>query len=417
MILPIFRKFLFFLAIFAIWPVSAPCLTADQIAVIANLREEESIDLARFYMEKRSIPAANLIAVDIDAAEACSRADYDRLIALPVKRFLLKNPSKIRCLVTMYGVPLKITSPKFTGTAEMTLHNLGEQKKAISLSLKEAEHESLLKGMRSELVRLKEEINALSKMHDMRASVDSELSLVLRVHPLADWLANPYFSGNSSSFLSIGREDVLMVSRLDGPTPSIVRRIITDSLAAEKNGLAGSAFFDARWSDPGLKKVRGYAWYDRSIHRAASLVRRGGRVAEVVLDDTPELFQPGPERPAALYCGWYSLGRYVDAFTWQTGAVGYHIASSECTTLKRENSRVWCKMMLEKGVAATLGPVGEPYVQAFPLPELFFAYLTSGKNLVESYFFSLPFVSWKMALIGDPLYTPFPAHPKKGLSR
>lgn len=414
--MPIFRKFFLFLAFFSIWPASAPCLTANEIAVIANLQEEASVGLARYYLEKRSIPAANLIVIDVEPSESCSREDYDRLIALPVQRFLQKNPGKIKCLVTMFGVPLKITSPKFTGTAELTLHNLREKKKAMSQSLKDAEHESLLKSMRSELARLKEEINALSKMHDMRAAVDSELSLVLRVHPLADWLANPYFSGKSSPFLSIGREDVLLVSRLDGPTPSIVRRIINDSLTAEKRGLTGSAFFDARWPDPGLREVRGYAYYDRSIHRAASLVRRGSRLAEVVIDDDPALFQPGPERPAALYCGWYSLGRYVDAFSWQTGAVGYHIASSECTTLKRENSQVWCKMMLEKGVAATLGPVGEPFVQAFPLPELFFAYLTSGKNLVESYFFSLPFVSWKMALIGDPLYTPFPAHPGKGLS-
>ena len=64
-------------------------------------------------------------------------------------------------------------------------------------------------------------------------------------------------------------------------------------------------------------------------------------------------------------------------------------------------------MMLEKGAAATIGPVGEPYVDAFPPPELFFSFLTAGRNLVESYFFSLPHLSWKMVLIGDPLYRPF----------
>ena len=46
--------------------------------------------------------------------------------------------------------------------------------------------------------------------------------------------------------------------------------------------------------------------------------------------------------------------------------MGYHIASYECETLKKEGSTVWCKRMLEEGVAATLGPVAEPYVQAFP---------------------------------------------------
>ena len=92
----------------------------------------------------------------------------------------------------------------------------------------------------------------------------------------------------------------------------------------------------------------------------------------VVLEDTGRLFQPGECPRAALYCGWYSLARYVDAFEWVPGAIGYHIASAECRTLRQGNSQVWCKRMLEEGVAVTIGPVDEPYVQAFPLPEVFF---------------------------------------------
>lgn len=88
--------------------------------------------------------------------------------------------------------------------------------------------------------------------------------------------------------------------------------------------------------------------------------------------------------------------------------MGYHIASSECTTLRDEKSSVWCKMMLEKGVAATIGPVYEPYVQAFPLPEVFFTFLADGYlTLAECYLLSLPYLSWQMVLVGDPLYRPF----------
>jgi uncharacterized protein (TIGR03790 family) len=98
----------------------------------------------------------------------------------------------------------------------------------------------------------------------------------------------------------------------------------------------------------------------------------------------------------------------VDAFTWVRGAVGFHIASQECQTLKNKGSQVWCKMMLEKGVAATLGPVAEPYVQTFPIPDLFFGLLLDGQlSLAECYALSNPFWSWQMVLIGDPLYRPF----------
>ncbi len=64
--------------------------------------------------------------------------------------------------------------------------------------------------------------------------------------------------------------------------------------------------------------------------------------------------------------------------------------------------------MLEKGVAATIGPVGEPYIQAFPVPHIFFWAIIDGYwSLAESYYLSLPYISWKMVLIGDPMYRPF----------
>ena len=56
---------------------------------------------------------------------------------------------------------------------------------------------------------------------------------------------------------------------------------------------------------------------------------------KVVLDKKPAVFPPGSCPDAALYCGWYSLANYVPAFKWNKGAVGYHVASSEATTLKQ----------------------------------------------------------------------------------
>jgi len=384
-------------------------LTADEIAVIANKQGPDSISLARFYMDQRRIPAGNLITIDIDPAENCRRSDYDNLIAAPVLSFLSKHSPKsnIRCLVTMYGVPLKITSPSLSDQGSETIAQLTKKIEEITLSFDHNKDESMLDTLRGKISDIKKQVSYYTKVNDMRAAVDSELTLVLQTHPLAHWLQNPYYRDQHADFLLFGKDDVLMVSRLDGSSPDLVKRMITDSLSAEKEGLHGEAFFDARWPDPGLKQVKSYGWYDRAIHRAAEVVRQSHRMDRVVVDEQSALFQPGVTRNAALYCGWYSLAKYIDAFNWQKGAVGYHIASSECSTLKKEGSQVWCKRMLENGAVATIGPVGEPYVDAFPPPDLFFAFLTGGKNLVESYFFSLPHLSWKMVLIGDPLYTPF----------
>ncbi|MBU2480344.1 MAG: TIGR03790 family protein, partial [Proteobacteria bacterium] len=240
---------------------------------------------------------------------------------------------------------------------------------------------------------------------DKTASFDSELMLVKKkTYNLNMWLPNPYYLGFKNQKTSLFRSDVIMTSRLDGADTATVKRIINDSMEAEKNGLKGKAYFDARWIEPGKIEVSGYAFYDKSLHETARILSES-KIIPVILNDGPELFQKGESPDTALYCGWYSLAQYVDAFTWQKGSVGYHIASAECTTLKKEDSQVWCKKMLDNGIAATIGPVGEPYVQAFPVPALFFSFLAEGYlTLAESYLVSLPYLSWKMVLVGDPLY-------------
>jgi hypothetical protein len=48
------------------------------------------------------------------------------------------------------------------------------------------------------------------------------------------------------------------------------------------------------------------------------------------------------------------------------------------------------------------------YVQAYTVPDIFFALLTAGRlSLAECYARTTPFLSWQMVLIGDPLYRPW----------
>jgi uncharacterized protein (TIGR03790 family) len=358
---------------FLVHPTVSMALEPDEVMVIANTRANDSLNLAEYYMLQRHIPTDHLVKISTSLQEHCSRESYDREIRNPIREALAKlgSESRIRCLVTMYGVPLAI--------------------------------EPLRPEDDVQLLQLKQRLQVLNKEQD------SELALVQAGdYPLDGWLPNPYFLGFGEQQTLLKRDTVLMVSRLDGPDPATVRRLVDDALYAEKKGLQGRAYFDARWPKPAEKKLEGYALYDASLHTAAEGMRTSGRMEEVKLDERDALFQKGDCPQAALYCGWYSLGHYVDAFAWVRGAIGYHIASSECATLKQKDSQVWCKRLLEEGVAATIGPVYEPYVQAFPLPDLFFLNLTEGYlSLAESYLVSLPYLSWQMVLIGDPLYKPF----------
>ncbi len=365
-------------------------LEPSEVLVLANKKSAQSINLAKYYMNKRGIPEKNLLVLMVTENETCTRTDYEKKIAEPVREYLKQtdNPFSIRCIVIMYGLPLKISPSKPLKSARK------------SASLKKKLKTDNAKGV-----------------NDERASVDSEIALVLiKDYPLPGWQDNPYYIGFKNKKKSIEKKDVLMVSRIDGPSDKIAKRIIDDSLIAEAKGLHGTVYFDAKWPVTNSIKTSEYAFYDKSIHHAAQRIKKSG-LFTVVINDRIELFKQDECPDAAIYCGWYSLAKYIDSFSWQTGAIGYHIASSECYTLKAEKSRVWCKMMLENGIAATLGPVSEPYLRAFPLPEIFFGFLFDGHlTLAECYLVSIPFFSWKMVLIGDPLYRPFKANAKKILS-
>jgi uncharacterized protein (TIGR03790 family) len=389
-------------------PAIAFALEPSQVLVIVNATAPEGIELASYYMKKRGIPAENLVRVTVRDQETVSRADYDKKIASPVSQALKPRPA-VRCLLLMYGVPLRVAAPEIGPKERRLVVGLRQKQDEIQRRI-----ESLPSTAAEEKTRLSQEATAIdadiarARKYDQSASVDSEIALVRAgSHSLSGPLPNPFFLGNRNRELAVGKDKAILVARLDGPTGATVRRVIDDSLEAERQGLSGFAYFDARWPAPAEMPKDGYGFYDASIHGAARVVSNSNRMP-VKLDTQEALFQPGDCPDAALYCGWYSLGKYIDAFTWKKGAVGYHIASSECVTLKKKGSQVWCKRLLEEGAAAVVGPVEEPYVQAFPVPEIFFGLLVEGYlSLAECYALATPWVSWRMVLIGDPLYRPF----------
>lgn len=368
------------------------CLEPEEVLVVANQKIEGSVEIAHYYMDRRHIPESNFLSLSLTSNETMSREEYDSSLKKKVLDSLNKiRPNhRIEAIVLVYGVPLKVAPPR---------PSMDDIERILQLN---QDKEDKNQEQDREVVRLRKT--------NMRAAVDSELALVLAgEYELDGWMENPYFIGFQGANLLLKKDQVLLVSRLDGPDTATVYRIINDTLQAEKEGLQGKAYFDARWPAGNEKHLSGYKQYDQSIHKAAALVRKR---MMVVIDEQDGLFPEKSCPDAALYCGWYSLGSYVDSFVWNKGAIGYHIASDECASLRKENSSLWCQKMLEKGVAATIGPVYEPYVQGFPLPELFFGYLVQGyMSLGESYLVSLPFLSWQTILIGDPLYQPFSPQP------
>ncbi|OHB58221.1 MAG: hypothetical protein A2Y07_05585 [Planctomycetes bacterium GWF2_50_10] len=251
-------------------------------------------------------------------------------------------------------------------------------------------------GLKNLLVVIDQDLGNLT-MKESHSALDSELSMVLYdIYPLSRFLPNEL-----KGRFSLTESKTIMVSRLDGPTPQIARELVTRAINAEKTGVKGKAYFDLRVNYGG-QNTTWPALYDKSLTDAASIVRSLAGF-ETKIESTPALFASGDCPDTALYCGWYSLEKYIPSFKFVPGAVAYHIASFEAVHL-RDSKTQWCPALLQAGVTATIGAVAEPYLHAFPEPANFFTELLGDNCLVEAYYKTLPFNSWQMILIGDPLY-------------
>jgi uncharacterized protein (TIGR03790 family) len=155
----------------------------------------------------------------------------------------------------------------------------------------------------------------------------------------------------------------------------------------------------------------GYGWYDQALRNLADLLRKHPQI-KLVHDNQEAVFAPNSLDGIAVYVGWYSVENYIPPGRFVEGAVGFHVASFEMKTLREVTNRGWVRGLLKDGVIATLGPVSEPYLHAFPRADEFFPLLLTGElTWAECYWRTNLLTSWQIGLIGDPLYRPFAANP------
>lgn len=364
-------------------------LTPAQVLVVANAASRPSVELARYYARARRIPARNVAIIKTTTASDVSRDEFDRQIRRPIAKLLLerKLATSIRCIALMWGVPLRVTGSSASAPPSRPYAQAAARTAKPTAAKPTNKH-----------------------LATPNASVDSELSLL--------WWGSYSLPGPKVNLLSwrqaaglrgTSRPPSLMTSRLDGPSHKDAARMLRDSLAAEARGLGGTFYIDAGGPER-LKTVA--ARYDAGLKGLAAFVRSNSRF-DVILDEKPAVFAAGTCPNAALYVGWYSLRKYVPAFKWTTGSVGYHVASFEAAHLRNAESNEWCPRMIRGGIAATIGAVQEPLLSAFPSASSFFSLLLTGKwTIAECYWRTVPMASWQMTLIADPLYNPFAASPQ-----
>jgi uncharacterized protein (TIGR03790 family) len=415
----------------------ARAIGPEDVYLIVNKNVPESRAIAEHYCKKRGVPLDHILAFDLPATEDIVRPTYEKRLAEPLREQIKGRRDKVKVLLSIYGVPLRIGPEVPSDEEKAELEKV--RQKLEPLQKKQAELQKAMAGLEEkakkepkgeaarELAEKKKERAALDgqvgalderqrrlRHAESEAALDSELALLWQEkYELWRWQVNPlYFQVPEEA--RAGKPPVIMTARLDGPNVELIKRLVDQAIEVEKKGLSGTVYVDARGIKykPKGHSGLGYEGYDESLREMARLLEKEGKM-KVVLDDKGELFAPGSCPDCALYCGWYSHAKYVDCCRFVPGAVAYHIASSEAVSLRNPKVPFWCKNLLDNGVAATLGPVLEPYTIGFPKPAEFFGLLATGKyTLVECYWKTEMLASWMTVLVGDPLYNPYRKAPR-----
>jgi uncharacterized protein (TIGR03790 family) len=372
--------------------------SGGEVVVVYNKNVPASKEVADYYVQKRGVPGDQVFGFALSSGEDMSRAEFRDELQKPLAKLLSSKKlwrigsetipatsnelsrlqwrvkeSKIRYAVLCYGVPLRIKPDP---------------------TMKEPGMEQLRPEFRRD-----------------EACVDSELAVLPMIEdrPLIfSPLPNRLYTCTNSAWLH-PTNGLLLVSRLDGPTPEIAKGLVDKALAAEADGLWGRAYFDVRnTTEPGMKT--GDDW----IRGGADLCKRLG--FETYVDENPGTIPDGfPMSQIAYYLGWYTAdaaGPFAQPkVEFMPGAFAYHLHSHSAHTIR--TNLAWVGPFLIKGVTATMGTVHEPYLGGTPDVAVFtsrFIYL--GMTFGEAAWAAQPVVSWQTTVVGDPLYRPFGGSPE-----
>lgn len=342
--------------------------TPENVLIVMNEASPISLDIGMYYAQKRGVPKSNLLRIKTAVEESISRENFDRQIHAPIGTWLTRNFAQDRILyiVLTKGIPIRI--------------------------------------------------NGTSGPDGNTASVDSELTLLYRrllgiSIPTAGVAKNPYFLDEAgiaqAKQFSHSDQDIYLVSRLDGYNLAEIRALIDRGSAPSK---IGKILLDAK----GSPSQKGDVW----LQEAADLLGKADFKDRVLLETTEKVLTN--VKQVLGYYSWGSNDRAIRirhfGFEFVPGALAGMFVSSDGRTFnesadwKIEDSgfpQSLAADLIHDGITGIAGHVSEPYLQAAIRPNILFPAYLSGFNLVESYYLSMPYLSWQTVVIGDPLCAPF----------
>jgi len=338
--------------------------TGDNVLLVVNRNDAVSRAIADYYRPRRSIPVRNVCYLATTSDAEISWTTYEEQIERPVGACLQKAglQEDVLYIVLTMGVPLKVEGPP--------------------ASLLTSEH----------------------------CSVDSELALLYSKlrgvqFPRGGGVPNPFFMKRDEPFRH-PRFPIYLVTRLAAYDLAGVKAMIDRALAAHNRG---KFVIDLSSASEG----QGNNWL-----RTAAILLPANRV---VLDETPQVLYG--QKDVIGYASWGSNDdnrkqRWL-GFQWLPGAIVTEYVSTNARTLKRPpddwvfgrdrqngfggSAQGLSADYLHEGATGVSGNVYEPFLTGCTRPDYLLPAYYQGRNLAESYYLSLPYLSWQGVVLGDPL--------------
>ena len=339
--------------------------SGDNVLLVVNKNDSVSRQIGDYYRPRRSVPLKNVCYLSTTTDEEIDWRTYSEQVEAPIAACLKKAGlvDQVLYIVTTLGMPLKVDG---SGA-----------------------------GMMAE-----------------RSSVDSELALLYsklkgEVFRRAGPLQNPFFGKRDARFQHPAFP-VYLVTRLAAYDLTDVKAMIDRSLAARNRG----KFVIDLQSE---KNDEGNNW----LRTAAMLLPKD----RVILDETGRVLYNQKEVIGYASWGTNDLSRTERwlHFEWLPGAIAAEFVSTSARTFKRPpdtwKHTTWEDRahyyagtpqgligdVIHEGATGASGNTYEPYLSACVRPDYLLPAYHQGRNLAESYYIALPFVSWQGVVVGDPL--------------
>lgn len=326
-----------------------------RVALVINQISSDSVEIGRYYAEKRKIPRSNIIVISVPSADNIELKAFEAQIRDKIKAGIASAKNTIDFIVLTKGVPIRIGNDGgYSTDAHIAAMNL--------------------------------------PFKPMESLTGDQVKRAL----------NPYFGKNEP--FSSKKFGFYLVTRLDGYSVDHAKALVDNSLKAKAE--KGLFFFDAASN----RTDGGYGRMQMSLMNAGKLMKARG--FEATVDSSAEFVAP-PEELAG-YASWGSNDGQFNMVAYRSlrfkpGALAETFVSTSGRTFRRTTGgQSLIADLIEDGVTGVKGYVSEPYTLALAEPDILFDRYTRGFNLAESFYMASRLLKWKDVVIGDPLCSPYP---------